>query len=118
MLQLDNVPLKTLALQFADSFTQKDAASIGELLHDDFCLYDPALKWVRGKPAVIAVLTKQFVEAKEVSYKVLNLFQERNTTILEFIIKIDAAVFYGVDFMDWRGGKMTEIRCYYNPPQK
>lgn len=113
MLQLETIPLKTLTLQFADSFNQKDLNAIAELFHEDFCLHDPVLKWVRGKNTVLELFGKQFAEASQASYKAVNLFQERNATVLEFIIRIGAEVRFGVDLIDWRGGKMAELRRYY-----
>ncbi len=108
--------LENLTLHFAESFSNKDAASIGQLLHDDFALFDPSLKWIRGKNAVVAVLEKQFREAKTVSYEVIKLYESLNTTIVEFVITMDSAKFVGVDFIEWKNGKMSELRCYYNPP--
>lgn len=108
--------MRNLTFHFAESFSNKDAASIGQLLHDDFALFDPALKWVRGKEAVLAVLEKQFRETKNVSYQVIRLFESLNTTIVEFVITMDSLKIIGVDFIEWKNGKMSELRCYYNPP--
>ncbi len=41
--------LKDLTLQFAESFSNKDAVSIDHLMHDDFSLFDPSHKWIRGE---------------------------------------------------------------------
>lgn len=108
--------LITLSLQFADSFSKKDALSIGKLLANDFCLFDPALKWIRGKNEVIHLLKKQFEESENVNYQVLNAYQDANTSILEFKLTMDQKTFEGVDFIVWENEKMVELRCYYNPP--
>lgn len=102
--------------QFAQYFSEKDADGIGTLLREDFSLFDPALKWIHGKDAVLEVLKKQFSETKLVEYKVIRTFEDNDTGILEFRIILDDLVLYGVDFMQWIDGKMKELRCYYNPP--
>jgi len=109
--------MRSMALQFAASFTNKNADAIGKLLADDFSLYDPALKWIRGKTAVVQVLKKQFGETQKVRYEVIHSFQDRNTTILEFKITLDDVILNGVDFIEWKNNKMVELRCYYNPPE-
>lgn len=108
--------VKDLSVQFAKFFTSKDADGIGSLLTKDFALYDPALKWVRGREAVVDVIRKQFQETKNVSYQVVNVYEDGNMGILEFKITLNELVLYGVDFMQWENGKMTELRCYYNQP--
>ncbi|MBS3904745.1 MAG: DUF1653 domain-containing protein [Simkania sp.] len=108
--------MKDLTMQFAQFFTDKDADAIGSLLTEDFALFDPALKWVRGKETVVNVLKKQFSETSNISYEVVNAYEDGNVGILEFKITLDDLILYGVDFMHWENGKMTELRCYYNPP--
>lgn len=108
--------LKSLTQQFAEAFARKDAASIGDLLAPHFALFDPALKWVKGKETVLEVLKKQFLSTNKVAYEVINVYQEGNTSILEFKITLDELILHGVDFIEWENNKMTELRCYYNPP--
>ncbi len=108
--------VKDLTLQFAAFFNLKDAEGIGTLLTNDFSLYDPALKWVRGKENVLEVLKKQFRETEKVAYEVIHAYEDGEVGILEFKITMDQLVLYGVDFLHWENGKMVELRCYYNPP--
>lgn len=108
--------MKNLALQFAKFFTEKNAEGIGGLLNEDFALFDPALKWIKGKSSAIQVLEKQFKETEFVQYEVIRAYQDKNTTILEFKITMDQLVLYGVDFIEWEKNKMVELRCYYNAP--
>lgn len=103
--------------QFATHFSNKNAAGIGELLTDDFALYDPALKWIRGKNKVVELFAKQFKETQKVSYEVIHTYEDDKTGILEFKITLDDLVLYGVDFMHFDyEGKMKELICYYNSP--
>ncbi|MCK4934997.1 MAG: DUF1653 domain-containing protein [Simkaniaceae bacterium] len=108
--------LAALMHQFARNFAAKDIESIESLLTDDFSLLDPASGWIRGKDKVLGVIKKQFSETKFIEYKIIHAFEDGNTGILEFQITLDELVLYGVDFMQWEGGKMKELRCYYNPP--
>ena len=116
MLTTHRSSVKDLTVQFAKFFTNKDADGIGSLLTDNFALYDPALKWVRGREKVLDVIRKQFQETEKVSYEVVNAYEDGDIGILEFKITLNQLVLYGVDFMKWKNGKMTELRCYYNPP--
>jgi len=116
MLTANPINVKDLTIQFAKFFSAKDAEGIGSLLADHFSLYDPALKWVKGKDNVIAVMRTQFQATENVSYEVVNAYEEGDVGILEFKITMDQLVLFGVDFMQWQNGKMTELRCYYNPP--
>lgn len=68
--------LKDLSYQFAQCFSNKDLLGLSNLFHADFALYDPALKWVRGKEKVLEVLKEGFEENANVSYKVIQAFQE------------------------------------------
>ena len=116
MITANHSSIKALTVQFARLFTSKDAEGIRSLLAENFALYDPALKWVRGRGKVVDVIKKQFQETKNVSYEVVNAYEDGNMGILEFKITLDKLVLYGVDFMHWENGKMIELRCYYNPP--
>ncbi len=60
MEELLDVKIEKLSNQFAIYFTQKDAKAIGNLLHDDFKLFDPKLKWIEGKTNVVSILSEQF----------------------------------------------------------
>lgn len=117
MVQAKEKSITELSLQFAKFFTNKDAAGIGTLVTDEFALYDPALKWVKGKKTIVDILSKLFQETKHVSYEVLNTYKDGSTCVLEFKITLDDKILHGVDFMEWKGNKMTELRCYYNPPE-
>ncbi|NGX35048.1 MAG: hypothetical protein K1060chlam1_01416 [Candidatus Anoxychlamydiales bacterium] len=115
MIEKLDTRFETLSLKFVEYFNAKDALSIGELLHEDFKLFDPKLKWIKGKSNVIDVLSSQFSEIQNVKYDILRSYQDKETTILEFKIILDDLILYGVDFIEWENEKMTELRCYYNP---
>lgn len=113
---ISTTSITSLTKQFADLFSAKNTEGIGALLKDDFSLFDPVLKWLHGKDAVVDVLKKQFNETKFVEYKIINAFEDGDTGILEFQITLDDLILYGVDFIQWEEGKMKELRCYFNPP--
>ncbi len=108
--------VKELTLQFAECFNNKDAEGIRTLLAEDFVLYDPVLKCVRGRENGAKVFQKQLSETERVAYEVLHAYEEGDTGILEFKITMDQEVFEGVDFLRWEEGKMVELRCYFSPP--
>src|SRR5262249_23284961 len=104
---------KELTVRFAQLFSEKNVDAIGELLQDNFAMYYPALKWLCGKENVLAVLKKQFKGTKNISYEVINAYEDGHVGIIEFRISLDHQVLYGVDFIEWEKGKMKELRCYY-----
>lgn len=106
-----------LSWQFAECFTHKDIEGLSDLFHNDLSLYDPALKWVRGKEKVIAVLKSGFETFQRVSYKIIEMFEDRETTILRFEIVMDDKKFVGVEFLKWQDQKLIDLICYYNPPE-
>ncbi len=110
--------LKDLSYQFAQCFSDKDLKGLSDLIHEDFALYDPALKWVRGKEKVLEVLKEELEKSATVSYEVIQAFQEGQTTILRFELVMHDNKFVGVDFIKWQDEKMTELICYYNPLEK
>lgn len=116
MITDNKTALTSLMYRFAQCFTTKNAEGIGTLLAEDFSLFDPALKWLQGKDTVLDVLQKQFNETKFIEYKIINTFEDGETSILEFQMTLDDLVLNGVGVMHWKDGKMKELRCYYNPP--
>ena len=115
MLTINKEHLKARSLEFTQGFTQKDVQGISKLLDDNFALFDPALKWIKGKKNVLDVLQDLFDKTKKVSYDVTNIYQDKTTSILEFILTLDDTTLYGVDFIEWKDNRMIELRCYYNP---
>lgn len=116
-MQISNSSLKELSYKFGEYFSQKDIQGLSSLMDDNFSLYDPALKWVKGKDNVLEVLLEGFQAHKNVDYKTIEAFEDQSTTVLRFEIIMDEKKFVGVDFMRWKDEKMTELVCYYNPPE-
>lgn len=108
---------KDLSWQFAECFSYKDLKGLSALFHSDVSLYDPSLKWVKGKEKVIEVLKIGFETFQHVSYKVIEMFEDRETTILRFEIVMDDKKFVGVDFLKWQDQKLIDLIYYYNPPE-
>ena len=117
MAENSTVTIKDLMFQFVRYFNEKNAEGIGSLLQEDFSLFDPAFKWIHGRDKIVDVLKKQFEDTQYVEYKIIHAFEDGDTGILEFQITLDDLTLYGVDFIDAEGGKMKQLRCYYNPPE-
>lgn len=114
-MQISHPLLKELSYQFGEYFSQKNIQGLSSLMADEFALFDPALKWVKGKENVLKILQEGFDQHHHVSYQTLASYQDQNTTILRFEIIMDEKKFVGVDFMKWKEDKMVELICYYNP---
>ena len=46
-----------------------------------------------------------------------NIYQDGQTTIIEFILKLDDTVLTGTDIIEWEDNKMKELRAYLDVPK-
>lgn len=102
---------------FADAFTQKDVNAIAPLLQEAVAYEDPAFGRVEGKQSLVKLLQDQLATSEYVDYRLLHLFQDDQTTLLEFHMTVDRIDLYGVDIIEWQDQKIKEIRRYTNPPK-
>ena len=106
--------LKTLSEDFTTAFTNKDCTALASLMHEDFVLFDPVLKVVSGRDKVMSSMKNDcFDKFQNVSYVPLNIYEEGNTTIIDFEITLDDTSLRGVDIVKWEDGKMKSLDCYY-----
>ena len=108
---------KTLTQQYIDAFSSKNLDGVGALLHDNMALEDPVVKRVEGKTAVLKAVKGIFDGAKHLKFSGRNLYQDGNTTLIEFRLELDSTVLTGVDVIEWDGGKIRELRAYLDIPK-
>ncbi|MBU2904905.1 nuclear transport factor 2 family protein [Arenibacter algicola] len=114
-MSLDN--LKNLTKKYIQAFDNKDINSIKALLTEDFILEDPVVKKVRGRDNALKKILEIFNGAEVLSFKAISVFQQDNTTLIEFNLILDDVTLKGVDILDWENNKIKELRAYLDIPK-
>lgn len=110
--------LKELTRQYIKAFDVKDIYAVADLLNDTFALEDPVVKRIEGKQAVLEAIQRIFDSCQNLSFEGKNIYQDGNTTIIEFILRLDATVLTGTDIIEWNSeNKMTQLRAYLDIPK-
>ena len=109
--------LKELTQKYIESFTSKDFDKCAKLFTEDFVLEDPVVKRIEGKEEVLKAIKGIFDSCTTLDFSAKNIYQDNQTTIIEFILKLDDAVLMGTDIIEWEGNKMKELRAYLDIPK-
>jgi ketosteroid isomerase-like protein len=110
--------LKELTRQYIRAFDTKDIHAIANLLCNTFVLEDPIVKRIEGKLAVLKAIEGIFDSCRHLSFEGKNIYQDGNTTIIEFILKLDETLLTGTDIIEWNSdNKMSELRAYLDIPK-
>ena len=109
--------LLELTKSYIEFFDKKDLDSVARLLTNDFVLEDPVVKRVEGKQKALEKIKEIFDSTKKLSFCAKNLFQEGNTTIIEFSLILDDTALFGVDIIEWQEEKIKELRAYLDIPK-
>lgn len=109
--------LKKLTKQYIEAFDSKNIDKVAELLADDFALEDPVIKRVEGKENVLQTIKGIFDSCERLSFMAKNIYQDNQTTIIEFELKLDETTLTGVDVIEWEENKLKEMRAYLDIPK-
>ncbi len=104
--------LKDLTRAYVAAFDARDPAACANLMHPSFALEDPVVKRVEGRDAVMDVVRGLFGSCAKLSFVARNIYQDGDTTLIEFVLTLDDKVLTGMDLIEWRDGKMVELRAY------
>lgn len=104
--------LKELTESYVAAFAAKDLEGCAALMHEGFALEDPVVKRVEGKKAALEVVAGIFNSIQNLGYHARNIFVDGNVSLIEVVLDADGKVLTGVDVIEWRDGKMTEMRAY------
>jgi ketosteroid isomerase-like protein len=104
--------LKDLTRAYVAAFNAKDETACAALMADDFALEDPVVKRVEGRAAVMEAVRNIFNSCNALSFVARNIYQDGDTTLIEFVLTADGKVLTGVDVIEWQGNKMKELRAY------
>lgn len=109
--------LKKLTEKYISAFDKKDIKEVANLLNDNFVLEDPVVKRIEGKDNCLEAIQNIFKSCKELSFRAKNIFQDKNTTFIEFILILDEIMLEGVDIIEWHNEKIVELRAYLDIPK-
>ena len=108
--------LKNLSEKYISVFTAKDLNGLAVLMDENFVLEDPLVKRIEGKKLSLEAISKIFSGCNSLSFTAKNIFQDGNTTFIEFVLDLDETRLEGVDIIQWHDGKMLALRAYLNIP--
>ncbi|WP_270969011.1 nuclear transport factor 2 family protein [Campylobacter upsaliensis] len=109
--------LKNLTKAYIKAFNDRNLESVGALLDEDFILQDPAVKRIEGKQKTLGAIESIFSSCKNLSFSAKNIYEDGQTTFIEFILKLDEVRLEGVDILEWQGDKIKELRAYLDLPK-
>jgi len=109
--------LKELTEQYIEAFDSKDLTKCAEIFTDDFALEDPVVKRIEGKVEVLKAIKSIFDSCDSLSFEAKNIYQDGQTTIIEFVLKLDGTTLTGIDIIEWKDNKMKELRAYLDVPK-
>ncbi|MDN5104882.1 nuclear transport factor 2 family protein [Aliarcobacter butzleri] len=109
--------LKELTKNYIEAFDSKNLEKCAELFIEDFALEDPAVKRIEGKYKVLKAIRYIFDSCSNLDFSAKNIYQDNQTTIIEFVLKLDDIVLTGIDIIEWEGNKMKELRAYLDIPK-
>lgn len=106
-----------LTKEYIKAFDSKDLDKCSQLFTDDFALEDPVVKRIQGKDNVLEAVKGIFDSCNNLDFQAKNIYQDNQTTIIEFVLKLDDTVLTGTDIIEWRDNKMKELRAYLDIPK-
>ena len=109
--------LKELTKSYIEAFDGKDLNRCAELFSEGFALEDPVVKRIEGKEEVLKAIKNIFEGCSNLSFEAKNIYQDDQTTIIEFILKLDDVILTGTDIIEWQDDKMRELRAYLDIPK-
>lgn len=109
--------LKELTEKYIEAFDSKDLDRCAQLFTDEFALEDPVVKRIKGKEEALQAIKGIFDSCTTLDFSAKNIYQDNQTTIIEFVLKLDDTVLTGTDIIEWEDNKMKELRAYLDTPK-
>ena len=109
--------LKKLTKKYIEAFDSKDLDRCANLFTDDFALEDPVVRRIEGKEEVLKAIKSIFDSCTTLDFSAKNIYQDNQTTIIEFTLKLDNTTLTGTDIIEWEDNKMKELRAYLDIPK-
>lgn len=109
--------LKELTKKYIEAFDSKNLDKCAEFFTEDFALEDPVIKRIKGKKEVLKAIKGIFDSCNTLDFSAKNIYQDNQTTIIEFILKLDDTLLTGTDIIEWENNRMKELRAYLDIPK-
>ncbi|EAI8149113.1 nuclear transport factor 2 family protein [Campylobacter jejuni] len=110
--------LRELTKKYITAFNDKNLKEIAILLNDNFILEDPVAKRIEGKDKCLLAIQNIFESYEELNFSAKNIFEDKDTTFIEFILILDGIRIEGVDIIEWKDGQIIELRAYLDTKNK
>lgn len=104
--------LKDLTRRYIKAFNDKKIDEVAILLDENFTLQDPVVKRISGKNECLRAIKNIFDSANRLNFVAKNIYNEKETTFIEFVLTLDDLKLEGVDIIEWKDEKMVELRAY------
>lgn len=109
--------LRELTQNYIEAFDSMNLEKIAQLLTEDFVLEDPIVKRIEGTENVLEAIKGIFDSCEKLSFTAKNIYADSQTTIIEFVLKLDDVILTGTDIIEWENNKMKELRAYLDIPK-
>jgi len=109
--------LKELTQKYIKAFDNKDLDAVSLLLTEKFALEDSVVKRIEGQAKVLETMKGMFDSSNILDFSAKTIYQDNQTTIIEFVLKLDDTTLTGTDIIEWEDNKMKELRAYLNIPK-
>ena len=109
--------LKELTQKYIEAFDSRDLERCAKLFSENFALEDPVVKRIEGKENVLKAIKGIFDSCERLSFTAKNIYADNQTTIIEFVLKLDDTILTGTDILEWEDNKMKELRAYLDIPK-
>jgi ketosteroid isomerase-like protein len=104
--------LKDLTKAYVAAFNAKNEAACAALMAPDFALEDPVVVRIEGREKVMEAIRLIFAASEHFAFTAQHIFQDGDTTFIEFHLTIGDKTLKGVDIIEWKNGLMVELRAY------
>lgn len=107
-----NERLASLTRQYVQFFNSRNLSGVAALMTEDFILEDPTVKQIRGKNLARNYLKKLFEEFPALEFNAKHIIADDTRSVIEFSLSLGGKILKGADVIEWKQGKMTELRAY------
>ena len=99
---------------YADFFNSKNIAGVSAFFALDARLVDPTAD-LAGREKIIQYVSEIFKNNDELSFTTEKVFAHRDDSVIVFTLSINGKTIKGTDVIDWKEGKISELRAYLDP---
>jgi hypothetical protein len=90
---------------------------VAALLDPGFALEDPVVKRIEGKADCLMAIAGIFAGCTRLEFRARGIVVQGSTSVIEFTLALDATQLKGADIIEWRDGRMVELRAYLDIPK-